>query len=109
MLNIVDIFALSVIPILLTVILLYVILKTGILEHKISEILSNWLINASEDAEIQKAIYILGALAANGAKSGFGLKASGKMKLTDIVIQALAQKFLNPSNTGESNPAGLEI
>lgn len=70
------------------------IVKTHVLENKVHQIISDFLDEVTTNTELQKRVYIIGALVGNGIKSGIGFKSSGKMKLEDIIINAIAGKFL---------------
>lgn len=75
--------------------------------HKLEEIVTNSIENLLEDVgnneSLQKNLYTVGALIGNGVKSGVGLqKRGGKMSITDLVIQALAGKFLGENEATES-------
>jgi hypothetical protein len=83
----------------------YAIVKRALNMERIvyisEEIIDNMLEKATQDAETQKRIYVLGALLGQGIKSGIGLqKTSGKFKMEDIISMAVGQ-FLQGGKLGQ--------
>jgi len=80
---------------LIVVIGLYLTLRSNILDDKMTITFENILEDIQNEEKIQKNLYVIGALIGNGLKSGIGIqKKGGKMSLTDIIVQAIAGKFL---------------
>ena len=78
-------------------------LKTDILMEISEEIFTEMLEKLTNDAEMQKKVYLLGALLGNGIKSGLGIqKTGGKFKMEDLFTTAL-QAFLG----GKLNLGGI--
>jgi len=67
----------------------YVIMKKMFKPLEIAEDLMDFIIS---DTEMQKKIYLLGALLGNGIKSGIGLNPKrGKFRFEDLIGMALSQ------------------
>jgi hypothetical protein len=81
----------------------YAILKTKILNDKVSEFLEDFTDRLSNDEEYQKRIYTIGGIFAQGAIAGSGLTPkTGKFKFNDLIGQ-LASQFLGKIFTGNPN------
>lgn len=70
----------------------YVIIKSMVKPEEIVEDIMNFIV---QDAEMQKKVFVLGAILGNGIKSGVGLNPrGGKFKFEDLIAGALAQFFM---------------
>lgn len=68
----------------------YVIAKRMLNTDKIIEISNELLTEITSDVEMQKKVYIVGAILGNGIKSGVGITGKGgKFKFEDVIGQAL--------------------
>lgn len=85
---------------------LYVILKSNVFHDRIIEIMTTFVIEVGNNEEIQKSMYIIGGLLANGVKGGVGLKSGGKTKPMDLIISMLVEKFV-PTVMAENQKAVL--
>lgn len=100
------------IPSLTSIIAAYVILKKTINTERILTISEDLLDEITQNAELQKKIYVLGVLLGNGIRSGVGIGTKGgKFKFEDLIGQALAGilgKALGgeQQETGAVNPFG---
>jgi len=72
------------------------------------EILENFIVDASNDEDLQKSLFTIGGIIGSGIKGGVGLDAkpsrgSGKLNLNNILLevasQFITQKIANPSPT----------
>jgi hypothetical protein len=83
----------------------YIIIKKMFNPLEILEESMDFLVN---DSEMQKKIYVLGALIGNGIKSGVGLNPkTGKFKLDDLISMALASFFGNKLQTQQQTAAEM--
>lgn len=71
----------------------YVYAKRMLNTEKITEVLGEFLTEISQNEDLQKRIYIVGALVGKGVKDGVGLQGGkgGKFKLEDLVGLAIQQ------------------
>lgn len=93
----------AVITALLVFLIAYWALKTHKIENVIIDSMETLVKEISNDPELQKNVYAMGALLGNGAKGGLGLNMrGGKFKLEDIIIGALGQ-FLGGNKQESSN------
>jgi hypothetical protein len=85
----------------------YVTLKSGLLDDKISKIMEDFVLSFQTNEELQKALYAIGALIGNGAKTGLGLtRSGGKFGFKDIMAQIVGG-FVNryiPQGINEPRP-----
>lgn len=77
----------------------YAILKKHFKPLEITEDLIDFIVS---DVEMQKKVFLLGAILGNGIKSGIGLNPrKGKFRFEDLIGMALQQFFLkNPNQSG---------
>ena len=68
----------------------YVLFKTGCLNAKIQEIVYESVSEVAENEDLQKKVYVIGALLGNGIKHGIGMNVKGgKFKISDIVSEGV--------------------
>jgi len=68
---------------------------------EISDVLLDEITN---NPELQKKLYLLGAILGNGIKSGIGINAKGgKFKFEDLIGQAIAMMF-TPKTESQQSP-----
>lgn len=109
MLDSIIVFLSAVIGSLSGVVGAYVMLKKYGKSDVFIEILEDFVTDLSENAEMQKRIYIIGGILGNGIRQGVGIgKTKGKFKLEDLIMQVIGgyiQNKVMPQQTqGQETP-----
>jgi hypothetical protein len=77
-------------------------------DEKIMDKVSMVLEEVVNNAEMQKQVYSLGVLLGSGIAQGTGIKAGGKFKLQDLIMQGAGmflQKFMGGNAPAGEQPA----
>lgn len=107
--SLIELFATSTVSVFLGLVsgavMVRYILKGDMVNAKFAELIEDFMNNLANDVEQQKRIYQIGAIFAQGAVAGSGLKtAGGKFKMNDLFGQIAGQflgRFLGGQSQGQ--------